>query len=146
MAARWADTQAAVQRLIGFDPTTEPIGDRLTNLRIALVSLVDALPAWTGLDTWLEAERALGAVLGRQVMEKSKPNDTVDERLRILDPYQTWAQALSNNLRHLRSVGFDASTLAKLRRHAEESGAEVYRVNGWTPPRAMSDRLRPLDS
>lgn len=144
-AALWADAHAAVQRLIGFDPATEPLGDRLANLRIGLISLVDALPEWAGLDAWLEAERALGAALGRQVMEKSKPTDTVNERLKILDPYQVWAQALGSNLRRFRNVGFDADVAEKLRSHAEASAAETYRVNGWTPPPARSNRLRPLD-
>lgn len=143
--ALWADAQAAVQRLIGFDPTVEPVGDRLADLRIALIALVDALPEWAGLDAWLEAERALGAVLGRQVMAKSKPTDTPDQRLENLDPYMVWAQALGSNLRRFRSVGFDAKVAAKLQSHAETSAAEIHRDNGWTPPPARSDRLRELD-
>lgn len=58
-----------MQRFIGFDPTMEPVGDRLANFRIATIALVDELDDWKGLDTWLESERNLGAVLARQVME-----------------------------------------------------------------------------
>jgi hypothetical protein len=145
-AALWADVQAAVQRLIGFDPATEPIGERLANLRISLIALVDALSEWEGLDIWLEAERALGAALGRQVMEKSEPTDSVEERLKILDPYQLWAQALSSNLRRFRSVGYDAGVVAQLRSHAELNSADTYRANGWAAPPQLSDRIRPLDS
>ncbi|MGN6250820.1 MAG: hypothetical protein ACTHNS_03280 [Marmoricola sp.] len=57
-SALWSGVQQAVQRFIGFDPTMEPIGDRLTNFRIATIALVDELEGWAGLDTWLEAERA----------------------------------------------------------------------------------------
>lgn|SRR5690606_15704264 len=60
--AHWSALQEAVQRLIGFDPSAEPIRDRLTNLRIAMLALVDELgDEWEGLDVWLDAERALGA-------------------------------------------------------------------------------------
>jgi hypothetical protein len=47
---RWSATQEAVQRLIGFDPSAEPIKDRLADLRIAMIALVDDLPEWTELD------------------------------------------------------------------------------------------------
>lgn len=79
-SALWSGVQQAVQRFIGFDPTMEPVGYRLANFRIATIALVDELDGWAGLDTWLEAERALGAILGRQVMEAARPGDTVDER------------------------------------------------------------------
>lgn len=78
--------QEAVQHLIGFDPTVEPIGNRLTNLRIAMVNLADEYTDWVGLDTWLEAERVLGATLGRQVVDTAKPGDSVDQRLARLGP------------------------------------------------------------
>ena len=104
-AALWSDAEEAVQRLIGFDPASEPIGDRLANLRIAMIALVDELDDWAGLDQWLEAERALGATLGRQVMEQAKPGDTVNQRLKVLDPLQTWAQAVASNLRRFRQPG-----------------------------------------
>src|SRR5690554_6296145 len=88
--ARWSALQEAVQRLIGFDPSAEPIRDRLTNLRIAMLALVDELgdewegldvwlgDEWEGLDVWLDAERALGATYGRQVMEQARPTDTIE--------------------------------------------------------------------
>jgi hypothetical protein len=58
--------------MIGFDPASEPIGDRLANLRIAMIALVDEMHDWAGLDKWQEAERTLGALLGRQVMERTR--------------------------------------------------------------------------
>lgn len=48
---QWSAAQAAVHHLIGFDPSAEPIKDRLTNLRIATIALVDALREWDGLDS-----------------------------------------------------------------------------------------------
>ena len=72
-AALWSGIQEAVQRLIGFDPASEPVGDRLANLRIAMIALVDELDDWAGLDEWLEAERVLGATLGRQVWSSRSP-------------------------------------------------------------------------
>ena len=39
--ARWFAVQEAVQRVIGFDPTAEPVGERLANLRITSIALVD---------------------------------------------------------------------------------------------------------
>lgn len=147
-SALWSGVQQAVQRFIGFDPSMEPVGDRLSDLRIATIALVDELEDWAGLDTWLDAERALGAVLGRQVMKMAKPGDTVDERLANLDPYQLWAQALSSNLRRFRAVGFDADAAAALRTIAEKKAQSVYERHGWElPPSAPSGlKLKPLDS
>ena len=144
-AAIWSGAQEAVQRLIGFDPNAEPLGDRLANLRIAMIALVDELDDWAGLDEWLEAERALGAVLGRQVMERAKPGDTVDERLKVLDPYQAWAQVLGGNLRRFRSQGYDADAAAKLRDHARELASQVYKTNGWALPPTTNLGFKALD-
>lgn len=133
-SALWSDAQAAVQRLIGFDPSVEPLGERLQNLRIAFIELVDGLPDWNGLDTWLEAERELGAVLGRQLMDRAQPGNTVEKRLQTLGPYQRWAQALGSNLRRFRTAGFDADAAKQLREHAEQLARDVYEANGWEPP------------
>jgi hypothetical protein len=132
--ALWSGAQEAVQRLIGFDPASEPIGERLANLRIASIALVDELRDWDGLDTWLEAERAWGAALGRQVMETAKSDDTVDERLAILGPYQSWAAVLGQNLRRFRRVGYDATAAQKLREHAVEQQVKLYEKHGWELP------------
>ena len=144
-AALWSGVQEAVQRLIGFDPIVEPLGDRLANLRIAMIALIDELDDWAGLDEWLEAERALGAVLGRQIMERAKSGDTVDERLKVLDPYQAWAQVLGGNLRRFRSQGYDADTAAKLRDHARELVSQVYERNGWVLPPTTNLGFKALD-
>lgn len=133
-SALWSGIQEAVQRMIGFDPTMEPVGERLQNLRIASIALVDALADWSGLDKWLEAERALGAVLGRQVMEQAKPGDTVDQRLKALDPYMVWAQVLGGNLRRFRAVGYDANAAAQLRVSAESRAKQIYEAHGWEMP------------
>jgi hypothetical protein len=142
--ALWSDVQEAVQRLIGFDPATEALGERLANLRIALISLIDALDGWDGLDSWLEAERALGATLGRQVIERSTAVDSVDERLRVIDPYQRWAQVLSQNLRHFRSKGYDEAAASELRDHATEQQKRVCEANGWELPPKTIPGLRAL--
>lgn len=144
-AANWSDAQEAIQRLIGFDPASEPLGERLANLRIALIDLVDALDGWDGLDEWLEAERALGASLGRQVLEKAKPNDTADERLAVLDPYSRWAQVLGQNLRRFRSQGYDEATALELRDHASEQMKKIHEAHGWPLPPTTIPGLRTLD-
>lgn len=144
-SALWSGIQEAVQRFIGFDPTMEPVGDRLANLRIAAIALVDELDDWAGLDTWLEAERALGAVLGREVLERAKPSDTVDERLKVLDPYQQWAQLLGSNLRRFRSQGYDADIAAELRAGAEQRAKAIYEANGWELPPATIPGLKKLE-
>lgn len=144
-ALLWSAAQEAVQRLIGFDPNAEPLGDRLANLRIAMIALVDELDDFAGLDQWLEAERALGAVLGLQVMQRAKPTDTVDERLRMLEPYQTWAQALGSNLRLFRNQGHDSDAAARLRDHAQELTRQVYTRNGWVEPPPMNPGIEALD-
>ena len=144
-SALWSGVQEAIQRMIGFDPASEPIGERLANLRISMIALVDEMPDWVGLDKWLEAERALGAVLGREVLERAERGNTVDERLQILDPYQLWAQALASNLRHFRAVGYDAEAAAKLRELAESRTKQVSERNGWPPPPAATARMRALD-
>ena len=145
-SAQWSGIQEAVQRFIGFDPTSEPIGDRLTNLRIAMIALVDDLDDWVGLDAWLEAERLLGATLGRQVMERAQPGNSVEQRLRLLEPYQLWAQALGSNLRHFRSKGYDEVAVVELREHAERAREDVYRANGWPPEQPSGFGLKPLGS
>ncbi len=130
----WLEIQRAVQRFIGFDPMRERVDERLTDLRIAMIALVDDLPEWNGLDRWLEAERLLGAGLGRQVIEQAQPSDSTDRRLEILGPYQLWAHALTNNLRFLRSRGYDPHLLADLAQNAERAQRGVYESNGWIAP------------
>lgn len=133
-AALWSRMQAAVQRLIGFDPTMEPVGSRLQDLRIAGIDLVDGLPDWTGLDEWLEAERQYGAAVARQVMDRARPDDTVDRRLASLDPYMKWAQLLSQNLRLFRRDGYNETAARKLREHIEQQTVQLYAKNGWEQP------------
>jgi hypothetical protein len=145
-SALWSGIQEAVQRMIGFDPTTEPIGERLQSLRIASIALVDELPDWAGLDTWLEAERALGAVLGRQVMAQANSGDTVDQRLKALDPYLVWAQVLGSNLRRFRAVGYDAEAAVELRASAEARTEQIYTAHGWEPPLKTIPGVKPLGS
>jgi hypothetical protein len=144
--ARWSRLQEAVQRLIGFDPAAEPVGERLANLRIAMVALVDDLPEWDELDSWLEAERALGATYGRQVMEAAKPGDSVEQRVNNLEPLMTWAQALSSNLRFLRSKGHNAAALRRLTSHAMGLIEEIHQKNGWESPPTANPHIRPLDT
>lgn len=142
-SALWSGVQQAVQRFIGFDPTMEPIGDRLANFRIATIALVDELDGWAGLDTWLEAERALGAILGREVMDAARKNDTVDQRLANLEPYQRWAQVLSHNLRRFRKVGYDAGTVAELKASAEDQIRTISARHGWDLPPTTIPGVRP---
>ncbi len=143
-AALWSGIQEAVQRLIGFDPASEPIGERLVNLRIAMIALVDELDDWAGLDQWLEAERALGVTLGRQVMEQFKPGDSADQRLKVLDPFQQWAQLLGSNIRRFRSEGYDADAAAKLRDHAADQLSRVCQAHGWPLPPTTIPGLKTL--
>lgn len=143
--SHWSELQEAVQRLIGFDPIAEPIQDRLTNLRIAMLSLVDHLDTDLAVDTWLDAERVLGATIGRQVMETSRPNDSIDKRVESLDPLMSWAHALSSNLRRFRSVGFDAGTLRSLQDNAEKLLQDIHERHGWQLPPRENLRIQPLD-
>ena len=144
-SALWSDLQDAVQRFIGFDPTMEPIGERLADLRIAGIALVDEMPSWAGLDKWLEAERALGAVLGGQVMEQAQPGDSVELRLANLHPYQRWAQVLSSNLRHFRANGYDADAANKLQQSAEQQAKAVYNEHGWALPSTSITGDKPIE-
>lgn len=141
---QWSALQEAVQRLMGFDPTAEPVGERLANLRIAMTALVDELPTWTELGPWLDVERGLGAALAREVMERHDPTASVDQRLSNLEVYQTWAQALSANLRRLKSKGYDAASLAKLALHNRELIVQIHRKNGWEVPPEANPRIHPL--
>lgn len=143
--ARWFAVQEAVQRLIGFDPTAEPVGERLQNLRITMIELVDQLEGWDGIDSWLEAERTLGATMSRQVMEVSEQRETVEQRVKNLEPLMSWAHALSNNLRRFRSTGHDAAVLAELRANAEAIVGSVHERHGWELPPSTNPRVRPLD-
>ena len=134
-----------MQRLVGFDPTTEPVGERLANLRITMIDLADEYTDWGGLDEWLEAERVLGATLGRQVMDAAKPGDSVEQRLENLEPLMNWAQALSQNLRRFRATGYDKRALTKLQSHAEDLAKRIHERHGWQLPPTSSQHLRPLD-
>lgn len=144
-SALWAGVQQAVQRFIGFDPSAEPVGDRLINFRVATISLIDELDGWAGLDTWLDAERVLGTVLGRQVLELTRRGDTVDERLAILDPYQRWALVLSQNLRRFRKVGFDAGAVRELHASAKSQITSICATHGWSLPPEGIPGVEPLD-
>lgn len=144
--ALWSGAQEAVQRLIGFDPASEPIGERLQNLRIAIIALIEGLEGWDGFGEWLEAELALGATLGRQTMERAKPGDSVDERLKALDPYQRWAQVLGMNLRRFRAVGYDEAATLKLRDHAADQKKAICEANGWPLSPTTILGLQALDS
>lgn len=143
--ARWFALQEAVQRLIGFDPTAEPVRDRLANLRITSIALVDQLEDWGGLDSWLDAERTLGATIAREVMEAAKPGDSVEQRVNNLDFLMSWAHALSGNLRRFRSTGHDASTLAKLQVNAEELVKSIHARHGWGLPPSTNPRIQSLE-
>lgn len=145
-SALWSPVQAAVQRFIGFDPRLEPIGDRLTNFRIATIALVDEIDGWEGLDTWLEAERVLGTTLGRQVMEQTRSRATMDERLADLHPYQQWAQVLSHNLRRFRAKGFDADAVEQLHASAMDRIRDVHLRHGWDLPPTTIPGVRPIES
>lgn len=141
---RWSATQEAVQRLIGFDPSAEPIKDRLADLRIAMIALVDDLPEWTELDRWLEAERILGATYGRVVMETQDGTDDIEQQVRNLEPLMTWAQALSSNLRLLRSKGHDAAALRALAANDSDLIRQLHEKYGWEQPPTSNPRIRPL--
>jgi hypothetical protein len=135
--SRWSQIQRAVQRFIGFDPSQEPVGDRLVDLRIAMSALVDELSEWAGLGDWLESERILGATLGQQVLEQSRPSDSTDRKLEILGPYQLWAQALSANLRVLRRRGYDPEAISELQSNADVQQQAIQESNGWSSPAAQ---------
>jgi len=143
-SALWAKVQEAVQALVAFDPASEPVGDRLLKLRVALIELVDTWPEWEGFDAWLAAEHALGVNLGRQVMEQSRKDDTLDRRLAVLEPCSAWAQALGSNLRVIRSRGFDGDVAVKLRGIAETRVKALVQGNGWEAP-DRTVRFEPLD-
>lgn len=144
ITALWSALQEAVQRLIGFDPTAEPVGDRLANLRISMIALVDELPDWAAMDYWLEMERKLGATYARQVLDASKPDDDVERRLQNLEPLMTWAQALSSNLRFLKASGYDQAALGDLATAARNAVAEIHEKNGWDLPSTANPRIQPL--
>lgn len=137
--------QEAGQRLVGFHPTVEPVGKRLANLRITSIACVDQLDGWNGIDSWLDAERTVGATIGRQVMEAARPGDTVERRLENLDPLMTWAHVLSSNLRHFRSVGHDADALAKPQANAEGMVHDIHARHGWDLPPWSNPRIQPLE-
>lgn len=84
-------------------------------------------------------------MLARQVMDRAKPGDTVDERLRTLDPYLLWAQVLANNLRRFRAVGYDAVAAAKLREHAENQLKTISQAHGWPLPPTTMPGVKALD-
>lgn len=143
--AQWSAVQEAVQRLIGFDPSAEPIKDRLANLRVAMIALVDDLPTWTELGRWLEAERVLGATYGRVVLETSTPTDDVEQRVQHLEPLMTWAQVLSQNLRLFRSKGYDSAVMRDLFTNDEALIRQLHERHGWELPPTSIPNTRRVD-
>jgi hypothetical protein len=142
--ALWAALQDSVQRFVGFDPANEAIGDRLVNLRINMIELADEYAAWRGFDRWLEAERLLGATLGRQVMETSETDDDVEQRVANLAPLSSWAEALSQNLRRFRATGYDSRMLAELQTHADDLAKRIHTRNGWELPPTTNPLIEPI--
>ena len=142
--ALWSAVQEAVQRLVGFDPSIEPVGERLADLRIAMIALTDEYEDWEGLDSWLEAERTLGATIAREAMVAARPGDSAEKRLEVLDLQITWAQALSQNLRLFRSKGYDKEALSRLRENDLVLIKEIHERHGWNMPPASNPRLSPL--
>jgi hypothetical protein len=122
-----------VQRLIGFDPSREPVGERLANLRIAGIALADDL-GWESLDSWLKAERALGSAYAQQAMLDSSPNDTPDRRLDVTQPYWTSADVLGHNLRRFRKEGYKADEMNSLRSHALGEVNRIHEKHGCPLP------------
>ena len=132
--ALWSSAVEAVMRVIGLDPTAEPVQEPLRNLRVHLVALVDGLPEWDGLGAWVAAESARGAVIARELLEHARPGATTDERFARLEPYLTWGINLSQNLRALRNTGHDAQVLADLRDSAHRDVVTIHKRNGWALP------------
>lgn len=85
-------------------------------------------------------------MLGRQVLAQAKPGDTVNQRLKALDPYLAWAQVLGSNLRRFRAVGYDADAAAELRASAEARTQEIYTARGWEPPPKTISGVKPVGS
>lgn len=132
-SAVWSPVQDAVQRLVGFDPSREPVGERLANLRIAGIALADDL-GWEGLDPWLGAERALGSAYARQAMNDSSASDTPERRLDVTQPYWTWAAVLGHNLRRFRKEGYKVDEMDALRSHALGEVERIHARHGWPLP------------
>lgn len=78
-------------------------------------------------------------------MESARPGDGVEERLTQLDPLMSWAQALSQNLRLLRSTGHDEQVLRKLRVNAEALVKQTHERHGWQLPPTSNPRIQPLE-
>jgi len=132
--ALWSALVESIHGVVSLDPTTERVKDQWQRLRVTAVALVDGLPDWDGLDRWLSAEHALGAAIGRQVMEQSKPDDTADQRIAILKPSIDWAMALMNNVRLFRAQGHDAAAMQSLTDNAHDVARRLYARNGWDLP------------
>ena len=129
-SAVWSPVQDAVQRLIGFDPSREPVGERLANLRIAGIALADDL-GWEGLDSWLKAERALGSAYAQRAMHASSTNDTPERRVDVTQPYWTWADVLAHNLRRFRREGYKVDEMESLRSHALGEVKRIHEKHDW---------------
>ena len=73
-------------------------------------------------------DKAKRAELKARLMDKTVP---VEERFEVLRPYHEWATALGNNLRALRSSGYDPSAISRLRDQAASAYGRVNEENGW---------------
>lgn len=130
----WSNAIEAAQRIVGLDPITEVARDPLVNLRVASSALVDELDEWTGMDRWLAVEHVLGSALGREVMERHRPEHDLDQRLVVLEPFHKWAAFLSQNLRLLRKTGYDAAQMQEMEAAHLAALRDVYARNGWGEP------------
>lgn len=110
-----------------------------------MIALVDQLEGWDGIDSWLDAERTLGATISRQVMEVSEQGETVEQRVKNLEPLMSWAHVLSSNLRRFRSTGHNATVLAELQANAEAVVRSIHERHRWELPPSTNPRVRPLN-
>lgn len=110
-----------------------------------MIALVDQLEGWDGIESWLDAERTLGATISRQVMEVSKHSDAVEQRVKNLELLMNWAHALSSNLRLFRSTGHNAAVLAELQANAEALVRSIHERHGWELPPSANPQVRPLN-
>lgn len=128
------------------------------------VAALDVIPlvisglalAVSGFVAWRTDRRATRAEKNvRDLATSSLWSDAIEATIRVMshptrddatDRFQTLGVrlALSNNLRHLRNIGFDEKTIKGLVSHSTEAGRSLRERYGWPEPGSDSS-LRPME-
>lgn len=150
-AVAWNDYVVALAAIQTFDPTSEPLGDRLVALRTRSMLLIDLLD-WDGFDKWLAAEQQAivylmheADVVGQSKRQRLGRDLTTEEVVEIVKEMHTRVAALTTNVRRLRKVGTGELPYDEFAESAWDSARATCKRNGWPVPTGKIEGIEPYE-